>query len=83
MVKYIGQQQWSALAHVVSVGLDEFNEFFTVRKDCFTFEDTPILVHLWKFKSFLLYYKSKTFWGEGPTDDDVMKWTPKEFKKYS
>jgi hypothetical protein len=30
MVKYIGQQQWSTLAHVVSVGLDEVNEFFTV-----------------------------------------------------
>jgi hypothetical protein len=30
MVKYIGQQQWSTLAHVVSVGLNEVNNFFTV-----------------------------------------------------
>jgi hypothetical protein len=82
MVKYIGQQQWSTLAHVVSVELDEVNEFFTVGKDGFTFEDTPMLAHLRIFKSFLLYYKSKTFWGEGPTDGDVMNWTPKDFKKY-
>jgi hypothetical protein len=29
-----------------------------------------------------LYYKSKTCWGGGPTKDDVMYWTPKDFKKY-
>jgi hypothetical protein len=40
-----------------------------------------MLVHLRTFKSFLLYYKSKTFWGEGPMDDDVMNWNPKDFKK--
>jgi hypothetical protein len=33
MVKYIGQKQWSMLAHVVYVGLDEVDDFFTVRKD--------------------------------------------------
>jgi hypothetical protein len=82
MVKYIGQQQWSMLAHVVSVGLNEVNEFFTVQKDGFTFENTPMFIHLRKFKSFLLYYKSKTCWCENPTDDDVMKWTSKDFKKY-
>jgi hypothetical protein len=60
MVKYIDQQQWSTLEHVVSVGFDEVEEFFTVRDDGFTFEDKPMLVHLHKFKSFLLYYKSKT-----------------------
>jgi hypothetical protein len=38
--------------------------------------------HFRTFKSFLLYYKSKTCWGEGPTDDDMMNWTPKDFKKY-
>jgi hypothetical protein len=81
MVKYIGLQ-WSTLAHVVSVGLDEVNKFFTGQKDGFTFKDTPMLIHLRKFKSFLLYYKSKTCWGKVPTDDDVVKWTTKDVKKY-
>jgi hypothetical protein len=31
MVKYIEQQQWSKLAHFVSVGLEEVEEFFTVK----------------------------------------------------
>jgi hypothetical protein len=74
MVKYIGWQQWSTLAHV--------DNFFTVQKDGFTFEDTPMLVHLQKFKAFLLYYKSKTCWGDGPTEDNVMLWTPKDFSWY-
>jgi hypothetical protein len=55
MVKYIGQHQRSTLDHIVSVGLNEVNKIFTVRKDGFTFEDTPMLIHLRKFKSFLLY----------------------------
>jgi hypothetical protein len=46
MVKYICQQQWSTLAHVISVRLHEVNKFFTARKDDFTFVDTPLLVHL-------------------------------------
>jgi hypothetical protein len=29
-----------------------------------------------------LYYKYKTCWGEDPTDDDMLNWTPKDFKKY-
>jgi hypothetical protein len=82
MVKYIGEQQWSTLAHVVSVGLDEVGHFFTVRKDGFTFEDTPMLIHLRKFKAFLLYYKRKTCWGDGPNENDVMLWTPKDFSQY-
>jgi hypothetical protein len=31
MVEYIEQQQWLTLAHVVSVGLEEVEEFFTVK----------------------------------------------------
>jgi hypothetical protein len=42
----------------------------------------PMLIHLYRFKAFLLYYKSKTFWGDRPTKDDVTYWTPKDFKKY-
>jgi hypothetical protein len=59
MVKFINQQQWSTLEHVVSVGFDEVGEFFTVRDDGTTFEDTPMLIHLQRFKVFLLYYPSK------------------------
>jgi hypothetical protein len=82
MVKYIDQQQWSQLVHVVAVGLEDIDEFFTVKNDGLTFGAAPMYTHLCSFKSFLLYYKSKTCWGEGPTDDDVMNWTPKDFKKY-
>jgi hypothetical protein len=82
MVTYIALQQWSTLEHVVSVGFDEVEEIFTVRDDGFTFEDTPMLIHLREFKSFLLYYKSKKCWGEGTTDDEVMNLTSKAFKTY-
>jgi hypothetical protein len=41
MVKYIDQQQWSMLEHVVSVGIDDVGEFFTVRDDGITFETHP------------------------------------------
>jgi hypothetical protein len=82
MVKFIDQQQWSTLEHVVSVGFDEVGEFFTVRDDGITFEDTPMLIYLRRFKALLLYYKSKTCWGDGPTEDDVMLWTPKYFSQY-
>jgi hypothetical protein len=71
-VKFIDQQQWSTLAHVVSVGFDEVEEFFTVRDDGITFHNTPMLTHLQRFKAFLLYYRNKTCWGEGPMVDDVM-----------
>jgi hypothetical protein len=48
------------LEHVVSVGFDDVGEFFTVRDDGITFEDTPILFHHQIFKAFLLYYRNKT-----------------------
>jgi hypothetical protein len=62
MVKYINQQQWSTLPHVITVGVDEVDEFYTVRDDGITFESSPMLIHLRKFKAFLLYYKRKTCW---------------------
>jgi hypothetical protein len=72
MVKFIEEQQWSTLEHVVSTGFDEVGEFFTVRDDGITFEDTTMQIHLQRFKAFLLYYHSKTCCGQGPTEDDVM-----------
>jgi hypothetical protein len=82
MVKYIDQQQWSTLSHITTVGFDEVEKFYTVRDDGFTFEVTPMLVHIRIFKAFLLYYRSKMCWGEGPTDDDVMRWIPIDFLEY-
>jgi hypothetical protein len=80
MVKYIEQQQWSTLASGVSIGLEEFEEFFTVKTDGITFKATPMLGYL---RRFLLFYHGKTCWGEGPTDDaGVMHWTPKVLMEY-
>jgi hypothetical protein len=67
MVKYIDQQQWSALPHIITVGFDEIDEFYTVRDDGITFESSPVLFQLHRFNTFWLYYKSKTCWGDGPT----------------
>jgi hypothetical protein len=40
MVKYVDQQQWYQLVHIVTVGLEEVDEFYTVRDDGVTFEST-------------------------------------------
>jgi hypothetical protein len=63
MVKHIEQQQWSTLAHVVYVRLEEVEEFFTVKIDGITFEETSMIVHVHRFQAFLLYYRSKICWG--------------------
>jgi hypothetical protein len=44
MVKYIEQHQWSTLAHIVSIGVEEVEEFFTAKTNGITIE-----------KAFLLY----------------------------
>jgi hypothetical protein len=54
MVKYIDQLQWSQLVHIVTVGLEEVDEFFTVKSDVLTFGAAPMYTHLPTFKSFLL-----------------------------
>jgi hypothetical protein len=68
MVNDIDQQQWLTLSHVISVGLEEVDKNFNVEDDGITFDSTPMLVQLHMFKAFLVYYKSKTFWGEGKTE---------------
>jgi hypothetical protein len=68
------------LEHVVSVGFDEVGEFVTVRDDRISFEYTPMLTHLQRFKAFQLYYRNKTCWGEGPMVDDVVSWKPVSWK---
>jgi hypothetical protein len=42
-----------------------------------------MLIHQKLFQSFLLYYKRQTLWDEeGPSEAEVMSWTPEEFKTY-
>jgi hypothetical protein len=75
VVKYIEQQQWSKLAHVVSVGLEEVEEFSLGKW-------MVLLVHVHKFKAFLLYCRSKICCSEDPTDDEVMLWSPNDLIGY-
>jgi hypothetical protein len=83
MVKYIDQRQcWLTLYHVILVGLEELDEFFTVKDDGITYVSMLMLVHLHRFKAFLVYCKSKTCWDEGPTEDDFMQWTTKDLEQY-
>jgi hypothetical protein len=83
MVKYIDQQQWSKLAHIVMHGLEDSKDFEVFRDDRFTTLGKPILIHQKLFKSFLLYYKWQTLWEEeGPSEAEVMCWTPEEFETY-
>jgi hypothetical protein len=37
------------------VGLEEVDAFYTVRDDGITVESTPTLIHLHRFRAFLLY----------------------------
>jgi hypothetical protein len=60
MVRYIDQQHWTDLFHVISIDVDEVKDFHTVRDDGITFEAKPMLVHLRVFKAFLLYYKRRS-----------------------
>jgi hypothetical protein len=57
MVKYIDQQQWLELAHVVMHGLEYFNGFEVFQDDRKTIAGKPMLIHQKLFQSFLLYYK--------------------------
>jgi hypothetical protein len=55
MVKYIDQQQWSKLAHIVMHGLEDSKDFEVFQDDGFTTLGKPMLIHQKLFKSFLLY----------------------------
>jgi hypothetical protein len=72
MVKYIDQQQWSELAHIVMHGLEESKDFEVFQDDGFTTLGKLMLIHQKLFKSFLLYYKWQTLWEEeGPSEAEV------------
>jgi hypothetical protein len=53
MVKYDDQQQCLTLSRVILVGLDEVDKFFTVKDNGTTFDSTPMLFHLRRFKASL------------------------------
>jgi hypothetical protein len=84
MVQYMDQQQWPELKYVVMTKLDEIKDFKTYQDAGFTIRDGgPMIIHQKKLQAFLLFYKWKTLWEEeGPTRDEVLEWTPREFNAY-
>jgi hypothetical protein len=64
------------------IDINEFKDFYTVRDDG-KFEAKPMLIHLRKFKAFLLYYirRGQDF-NATLTDDDVLDMRTEEFKSY-
>jgi hypothetical protein len=56
MVRYIDQQQWSELAHIVMHSLEDSKDF-----EVFRDAGKPMLIHQNLFKSFLLYYKRRYY----------------------
>jgi hypothetical protein len=62
-------------------GLEDSKDFEVFQYDGITIAGKPMLIHQKLFKSFLLYYKQQTLWEEeGPSEAEVMGWTPEEFK---
>jgi hypothetical protein len=57
MVRYMDQQQWSELEHVVMAALDEIKDFATFRDNGITYEGKPTIIHQKKLRAFLLFYK--------------------------
>jgi hypothetical protein len=83
MVRYIDQQQWSELAHIVMHGLEDSKSFEVFRDDGISTLGKTMLIHQKLFQSFLLYYKRQTLWEEeDPSEAEVMCWNPEEFKTY-
>ena len=56
MVKYIDQEEWTDLAHVTTLLIDDIKDFHTLRSDG-NYEASPLKTHCRMFKCFLLYYK--------------------------
>ena len=56
MVKYIDQEEWTELAHVTTLLIDDIKDFHTIRSDG-NYEASPLKTHCRMLKCFLLYYK--------------------------
>jgi hypothetical protein len=82
MVRYIGQQEWTELEDVTMIDVADVKDFYTVRDDG-KFEAKPMLIHLRKFKAFLLYYmrRGRDF-NTTLAEDDVLDMTVEAFKSY-
>jgi hypothetical protein len=64
-------------------GLEDSKDFEVFQDDGITIAGKPMLIHQKLLKSFLLYYKRQTLWEEeGPSEAEVVCWTPEEFKTY-
>jgi hypothetical protein len=82
MVRYIDQKDWKELEDVRMIDVDEVKDFYTVRDDG-KFKEKTMLIHLRKFKDFLLYYiqRGQDF-HTTLSEDDVLDMTAEEFKSY-
>jgi hypothetical protein len=70
MARYIEQQQWTELHHVLTISRDEIKEFKTFRDDG-SFEARPMQIHLCMFKAFLLYCQRKEHdWATPISEED-------------
>ena len=56
MVKYIDQEEWTDLAHVTTLLIDDIKDFHTLRSDG-NYEASPLKTHCRMYKCFILYYK--------------------------
>jgi hypothetical protein len=82
MFCYIEQQGLEELEDITAIGFDVAKDFFTVRDDG-NFEAQPMLIHLRKFKVFLLYFmRTGQEFSITLNDDDVLDIKKTKFKKY-
>jgi hypothetical protein len=78
MVKFIKNKLWTDLSDVISLSLDDTNDFKTVN-----YVTDPLAHHVRKFRGFLVYYLRKCHELSSDLDkDDVIMITKKEFTSY-
>jgi hypothetical protein len=73
MVEFIKSQGWDSLIDIVSLSLDDTNDFVTVHSDG-SYKATPLAHHVEMFRGFLVLYRRK-FHGE----NNVTMITKEEF----
>jgi hypothetical protein len=83
MVRYVDHQDLTEIEDVTMIGVDNVKDFYMVCDDG-KFKTKPMLIHLRKFKAFLLYYmrRGRDF-HTTVKEDDVLDMTTNEFKSYS
>jgi hypothetical protein len=82
MVKFIEQQEWLNIGHVTSIGVNEVEDFHTVRSDG-NYDAIPMMIHFRMFKAFFMFYTRKRHELSTNLDEhDVMDFTNTQFKEY-